>query len=175
MAHRSWVSPNGKWVLISEMDKIGWRPCRIVPFDGSNGGETVGRRPRVYLRGLEPGWANHVLQRGCGRRIPHLAPAFSRGTPEQLTFGATQEEGIAISPDGHTLITSAGIRESTVWFHDQQGDRQISGEGFASMPGLGSGAGAPIPRFRLTGRSCTTWCGRKIRGPFPRETLDGGY
>jgi hypothetical protein len=37
-----------------------------------------------------------------------------RGVPEQLTFGATEEEGIAVSPDGRTLVTSAGIRESTV-------------------------------------------------------------
>ena len=54
-----------------------------------------------------------------------------------MTFGATEEEGIAVSPDGHFLVTSAGIRESTVWLHDARGDRQISGEGFASVPGLG--------------------------------------
>jgi hypothetical protein len=30
MAHRSWVSPDGKWVLISEMDLVGWRPCCLV-------------------------------------------------------------------------------------------------------------------------------------------------
>ena len=29
MAHRSWLSPDGKWVLVSEMDKIGWR---LVPL-----------------------------------------------------------------------------------------------------------------------------------------------
>ena len=54
-----------------------------------------------------------------------------------MTFGATEEEGVAVSPDGRTLITSAGIQESTVWLHDSQGDRQVSGEGFASVPGLG--------------------------------------
>ena len=64
--------------------------------------------------------------------------------PEQLTFGPTEEEGIAVSPDGHSLVTSAGIQESTVWVHDAQGDRQISGEGFASVPGLGFRRGCYI-------------------------------
>jgi hypothetical protein len=37
------------------------------------------------------------------------------------------------------LVTSAGIRESTVWVHDARGERQISSEGFATLPGLGLG------------------------------------
>jgi hypothetical protein len=65
--------------------------------------------------------------------------AFPRGKPEQMTFGPTEEEGIAVAPDGRSLVTSAGIRESTVWVHDARGDRQISSEGFASVPGLGLG------------------------------------
>jgi DNA-binding winged helix-turn-helix (wHTH) protein len=31
MAHRSWVSPNGKWVLVSEMDAVAPRGKRSVP------------------------------------------------------------------------------------------------------------------------------------------------
>jgi hypothetical protein len=77
---------------------------------------------------------------------------FPGGTPEQLTFGATEEEGITISADGRTLITSAGIRESTVWLHDQRGDRQISGEGFATMPGLGYGAAGAHSTFSPDGK-----------------------
>jgi hypothetical protein len=37
-------------------------------------------------------------------------------------------------------VTSAGIKESTVWVHDAHGDRPTSGEGFASVPGLGYGS-----------------------------------
>jgi hypothetical protein len=65
---------------------------------------------------------------------------FPDGEPEQITFGPTEEEGIAISPDGQALVTSAGIRVSTVWLRDKRGDRQISSEGFATMPGLGFAA-----------------------------------
>jgi hypothetical protein len=69
---------------------------------------------------------------------------FPSGIPEQLSSGPTEEEGIAVSPDGRTLVTSAGIRESTVWVHDPRGDRQVSGEGFALVPGLGFAGGADV-------------------------------
>ena len=42
MAHRSYVSPDGKWVLVAEMDVSAWLPCRVVPFDGSSLGTVVG-------------------------------------------------------------------------------------------------------------------------------------
>ena len=54
MAHRSWLSPDGKWILASEMDMIGWRPCRLVPFDGSTSGEMVGPKP---ARCTNAGWS----------------------------------------------------------------------------------------------------------------------
>jgi len=43
MAHRSYLSPDGKWVLLAEMDNGGWLPCRLVPFAGSSPGNPVGR------------------------------------------------------------------------------------------------------------------------------------
>jgi eukaryotic-like serine/threonine-protein kinase len=43
MAHRSALSPDGKWLLIAEMDNTrGWLPCRLVPFDGSSSGKPIG-------------------------------------------------------------------------------------------------------------------------------------
>ena len=42
MAHRSYLSPDRKWVLLAEMDNGGWLPCRVVPFDGSSPGRPVG-------------------------------------------------------------------------------------------------------------------------------------
>lgn len=64
---------------------------------------------------------------------------FLEGRREQLTFGPTEEEGIAMAPDGRSLITSVGGKESAVWIHDARGDRQISSEGYANLPGLGTG------------------------------------
>jgi Tol biopolymer transport system component len=51
-----------------------------------------------------------------------------------MTSGPTEEEGIALAPDGKSLITSLGVRQREVWIHDSTGDRQISTEGFPSMP-----------------------------------------
>jgi Tol biopolymer transport system component len=140
MAHRSWVSPDGKWILISEMDNVGWRPCRVLPFDGSTNGETAG--PNA-ARCTYAGWSRDgkmmYFSADAGDGYHIWRQRFPGGVPEQMTFGPTEEEGIAVSPDGQTLVTSAGIRDSTVWLHDPRGDRQVSGEGFASVPGLGFG------------------------------------
>lgn len=139
MAHRSWLSPDRKWVLVSEMDK-GWGPCRLVPLDGSTKGELVGPKPaRCTYAGWSPDGATMFFSADAGDGYHIWRQGFPRGEPEQMTFGPTEEEGVAIAPDGRSLVTSAGIRESTVWVHDTRGDRQISGEGFATVPGLGMG------------------------------------
>ena len=59
---------------------------------------------------------------------------FPDGKPEQITFGPTEEEGIAVAPDGKSLITAVGIQQSSVWSHDSSGDKPVSSEGFASAP-----------------------------------------
>jgi hypothetical protein len=112
------------------------------PFDGSTSGETAGpKAANCTYAGWSPDGRMMYFSADAGDGYHIWRERFPRGAPEQMTFGATEEEGIAVSPDGHTLVTSAGIRESTVWLHDPRGDRQISGEGFASLPGLGYGGG----------------------------------
>jgi Tol biopolymer transport system component len=59
---------------------------------------------------------------------------FPDGTPEQVTFGATEEEGIAFFPDGRSFVTSAGTQQTTLWVHDSKGDQQITSQGYASLP-----------------------------------------
>jgi DNA-binding winged helix-turn-helix (wHTH) protein/Tol biopolymer transport system component len=153
MAHRSWLSPDGKWVLISEMDSGGWMPCRVVPFDGSSRGQTVGPNPaRCTYAAWSPDSKTMYFSADAGDGFHIWRQRFPDGNPEQLTSGATEEEGIAVSPDGSSLITSAGIKESTVWVHDAHGDRQISGEGFASLPGLGYGSESPRSVFSPEGK-----------------------
>jgi DNA-binding winged helix-turn-helix (wHTH) protein/Tol biopolymer transport system component len=145
MAHRSWLSPDGKWVLISEMDKVGWLPCRVLPFDGSTNGEAVGpQKARCTYAGWSPDGRMMYFSANTGDGYHVWRQHFPAGTPEQLTFGPTEEEGIAVSRDGRSLMTSAGIRESAVWVHDLRGDRQVSGEGFALVPGLGFAGGSDV-------------------------------
>ena len=45
MAHRSYLSPDGKQMLVVEMKFGKWLPCRLVPFDGSSAGKPVGPAP----------------------------------------------------------------------------------------------------------------------------------
>jgi eukaryotic-like serine/threonine-protein kinase len=139
MAHRSWVSPDGKWVLVSEMAEGGdWRPCRLYPFAETSGGDTVGpKAARCTYAGWSPDGRTMYFSADAGDGYHIWRQRFPVGEPEQITFGATEEEGVAVSPDNQTLITSAGIRASTVWVRDSRGDRQVSGEGFATLPGLG--------------------------------------
>jgi Tol biopolymer transport system component/DNA-binding winged helix-turn-helix (wHTH) protein len=141
MAHRSSVSPDRKWVLVSEMDNRAWGPCRVLPFDGSSKGDLAGPKPaRCTYAGWSPDGATMYFSADAGDGYHIWRQAFPRGKPEQITLGPTEEEGITVAPDGRSLVTSAGIRESTVWVHDARGDRQISGEGFAGVPGLGLGS-----------------------------------
>jgi hypothetical protein len=43
---------------------------------------------------------------------------FPSEKPEQLTSGPTGEEGIAMAPDGRSLITSVGSTERATYVHD---------------------------------------------------------
>jgi len=42
MVHRSYASPDHKWVIAVEMSGAFWEHCRLLPFDGSSRGTPVG-------------------------------------------------------------------------------------------------------------------------------------
>jgi eukaryotic-like serine/threonine-protein kinase len=139
MAHISNLSPDGKWVLIVEMDDDGWLPCRLVPFSGGLGRPVGPKNGGCTSAVWSPDGKWMYFASDAGGHGFHLwRQAFPDGEPQQITSGPTQEEGIAMSPDGQSLVTSVGSEESTVWVHDQQGDRQVSSEGFAFLPQLSS-------------------------------------
>jgi serine/threonine protein kinase len=155
MAHRSYPSPDGRSVLIVEMDARGvWIPCRLVPFDGSSRGRSVGPHgaPCTGAAWSPDGtWMYLTANRGDGfhvwrQRVPD-------GDPQQVTSGPTEEEGLALAADGRSAITSVGLRQRSVWIHDAHGERQLSVEGHAMLPLL-SGDGR-ILCYRVT-RSVAT-------------------
>ena len=136
MAHRSYLSPDGKWALLVEMDiDHYWEPCRVVPADGSSTGRKVGPPGGgctfaawsrdgnwMYFTSNAVG-ANHIWRQ-----------RFPDGTPEQITAGPTEEEGIAMAPDGRSFVTAVSLQGASLWLHDRSGDRQISIEGNAASP-----------------------------------------
>ncbi|HYZ84813.1 MAG TPA: protein kinase [Bryobacteraceae bacterium] len=150
MAHLSYASPDRKWVLVVEMDPV-WQPCRVVPMDGSSSGRQVGPRGKctaaawspdgnwMYF-GVEVHGANHLWRQ-----------RFPRGEPEQLTSGLTEEEGVAVAPDGGSLITSIGMRQTAVWIRDARGERAISSQGYVPT-GEQSGLFGNRPKFSRDGK-----------------------
>jgi Tol biopolymer transport system component len=139
MAHRSYLSPDRKWVLAVEMDASSWLPCGLLPFDASSTGKPVGPTSgRCTSAAWSPDgrWMYLSVDTGGGFHI--WRQRFPDGAREQVTSGATQEEGIAMAPDGRSFVTSVGIVEGSVWIRDERGERQVSTEGYASFGSMGS-------------------------------------
>ncbi len=138
MAHRSYLSPDSKWVLVVEMDKsVAWTPCRLVPFSGGSEGKQVGPIPSACTEAAwspDGRWMYFAANAGNGYHL--WRQRFPDGVAEQLTFGATEEYGIAVAPNGKSLVTSIGSQQGTVWVHTPEGDQQVSMEKFAYLPSL---------------------------------------
>ncbi len=133
MAHYSLLSPDRKSILAVEMDPA-WLPCKLVPMDGTSKGGTVGPPGPCTAAAWSPDgkWmyftaaidgANHLWRQ-----------RFPNGTPERITSGPGEEEGLAVAPDGKSLITSVGTHKSSVWLHDATGEHPLSTEGSANSP-----------------------------------------
>jgi len=136
MAHRSYLSPDGKWVLLSEMDKDHYfLSCRLVAMDGRSQGRQVGplggactfaawsQDGKWMYFTANPGGVSHIWRQ-----------RFPDGQPEQITSGPTEEEGIAMAPDGRSFVTAVVLRNTSLWIHDAKGERQISLEGNGTNP-----------------------------------------
>jgi serine/threonine protein kinase len=137
MAHFAHASPDRSSVLVVEMDRTAaWQACRLVPFDGRSSGRQVGPSGRCTSAGWSPDGKWMYFGVSVDGRSHLWRQRFPDGTPEQITFGPTEEDGIAVAPDGRSLVTSVGTRQSAIWMHDASGDRSISSEGFAVAPRL---------------------------------------
>ena len=135
MAHRSYLSPDGRSVLTVEMDISGWLPCRLVPFDGSSSGKRVGPQPAQCTDAAwspDGKWMYFSANTGEGFRI--WRQSYPDGSPEQVTSSATEEQGISFAADGRSFVTSVGEKQSTIWLHTPLGDRQITSQGYAFQP-----------------------------------------
>ena len=171
MAHRASLSPDRKSVLVVEMDKDHlWMPCRLLPSDGSSTGRPIGPPEAgctfaawspdgqwMYLTS-EAGGAHHIWRQ-----------RFPDGVPEQITSGPTEEEGVAMAPDGRSFVTAVSLASVSVWIHDASGERPISLEGNTADPKF-SNDGAQLC-YRLVKRTPNE---RRYMGSEPGEiwTMD---
>jgi dipeptidyl aminopeptidase/acylaminoacyl peptidase len=157
MSHRSYLSPDGKSVLLVEMDNDHrWLPCRVVPADGSSIGQRVGPPGGGCTSGA---WSRdgkwiYVTSNAVGTN--HIwRQRFPNGRPEQVTSGPTEEEGVAMAPDGRSFVTAVALQNAVLWVHDGRGEREIFVEGNVASP-----------KFTPDGRLCY----RVIKEPFGEST-----
>jgi hypothetical protein len=75
MTHRAAPSPDGRSVLVVEMDGGGWLPCRLMPLDGSSSGRSV-VGPRTGSVRLPRG---RRMGAGCISRPTRSADSMSGG------------------------------------------------------------------------------------------------
>jgi DNA-binding winged helix-turn-helix (wHTH) protein/Tol biopolymer transport system component len=130
MAHYTYPSPDHHWALVVEMDGNGdWAPCRLISLDGRSPTRSVGPTGACTSAGWSPdgSWMYFAASVGEGGHL--WRQRFPEGSPEQITFGPTEEKGIAVEPKGQSLITSVGVHESSIWIHDADGERPLSSEG----------------------------------------------
>jgi eukaryotic-like serine/threonine-protein kinase len=139
IAHHSYPSPDGRWLLVVQMDSRGSiLPCRVVPFHGTGDVRVVGPPNSPCFAGA---WSadGKWIYLAVTTDASHIwRQRFPSGEPQQITFGPTSQEGIAMAPDGKSLVTSVGSQDTTVWIHDKDGDHQISSEGNARAPSFSS-------------------------------------
>jgi Tol biopolymer transport system component len=136
MAHYSYASPDHASILVVEMANTHAfdSPCRLVPFDGRSAGRPVGPSGTCLSAAWSPDGKWMYFAADVGGNVHLWRQRFPNGSPEPMTFGTNQEQGIAVAPDGRSLITSIGRRLSTIWIHDAAGERAITSEGYTSAP-----------------------------------------
>jgi eukaryotic-like serine/threonine-protein kinase len=135
MAHYSQLSPNHESVLIVEMDRTAaWQPCRLVPMDGSTRGKQVGPDGACIAAAWSPDGKWMYFNAAVNGATHIWRQRYGEAAAEQITFGPNEEEGLAVAPDGRSLISSVGAHKSSIWVHDANGERPISPEGAASEP-----------------------------------------
>jgi serine/threonine protein kinase/Tol biopolymer transport system component len=135
MEHHSYLSPDGKQLLMTEMGNPTWEACRVAPFDGSSEGKKVGPQPSQCASAAwspDGKWMYFSADTGNGSHI--WRQRFPDGNPEQITSGTTEEEGVYAAPDGRSLLTSIGTFQDKIWIHDSHGDRQVTSESFSFLP-----------------------------------------
>lgn len=140
MAHEGSLSPDRKWVLVVEMGPDGrWEPCRLVPFDGTSSGSPVGPpRGRCTAAAWSADGSEMYFTVYMDKGSHIWRQPFPNGSAEQITDGPDDEQGLATSPDGRSVLTSVGTEESGLWIRDASGERLLSSEGFAWGPSFSS-------------------------------------
>jgi DNA-binding winged helix-turn-helix (wHTH) protein/Tol biopolymer transport system component len=130
MVHYSYASPDRNSALIVEMDGQGaWSSCGLVSLEGNGQRRSVGPEGGCTSAGWSPDGSYMYFAAWVEGQSHLWRQRFPSGQPEQITFGPTSEQGLAVDPDGRSVITSVGVYRSAIWIHDDKGERSLSSEG----------------------------------------------
>lgn len=130
MAHNSFPSPDRRWTLVVEMNGDGeWAPCRLVALEDQDVPRLIGPAGACTSAGWSPDGRWMYFSASVEGRSHLWRQHFPQGQAEQMTFGPTEEYGVAVDPAGRSLITSIGVQESDLWLHDGISERPLSSEG----------------------------------------------
>jgi eukaryotic-like serine/threonine-protein kinase len=144
MVHHSYLSPDGKWILIVQMgDRGQFVPCHLIDAEGKGTIRQVGPVDGSCTSGawsIDGKWM--YMSSDSGGHFHIWRERFPDGAPQQVTNGPTEEEGLAMTPDGKSFLTSVGTFDSSVWLHEGDKDRQVSPEGFTFYSTLTSNGSA---------------------------------
>ncbi|WP_433975878.1 winged helix-turn-helix domain-containing protein [Tunturiibacter lichenicola] len=115
MAHYSFASPDRRSALVAEMDETGaWVSCRLISLDGRSETRSIGPTGACKSAGWSSDGSWMYFTAAVEGQSHLWRHRFLNGQPEQVTFGPTEEEGVAVEQDGRSVITSMGIHESAI-------------------------------------------------------------
>lgn len=107
MAHRSFPSPDGKWVILSEMtDRGEWLPCRVVLMDGTftrQADRTSRRRVLVRSRG-------RLMANGCTPM-----PTLEERSAATDAYRVRPDGSALIKASDYPVIATNGISQDGKW------------------------------------------------------------
>ena len=110
MAHYSSASPDHKSALVVEMDENGrWSPCRLISLDGRFDAAPIGPPGPCTSAGWSPDGSWMYFTASVDGHSHLWRQRFPGGEPELITSGPIEAEGIAVEPDGRSVITSMGV------------------------------------------------------------------
>ena len=170
MAHRSYLSPDGRSVLVVEMDhNFFWMPCRLVGADGSPGRQIGPSGGGCTFAAWSPDgrWMYFTSNAGGTNHI--WRQRFPDGQPEQITSGPTEEEGIAMAPDGRSFVTAVAVQNVSAWLHDPNGERQILLEG--NTVNVRFTADGKTLFYKVVKQASSSWDHRETPGELRRDGL----
>jgi hypothetical protein len=127
--------------MTPRMESFVYHPATSVSrIEPARAVSVFSKSPRFFWDGVNGlRMVNGCFNSDTGSKGYHIwRQAFPDGVPQQLTASLGEEEGIAMAPDGRSLVTSVGTSERSIWVHDQEGEQQVSSQGYSSTPRLSS-------------------------------------